>query len=243
MNIRTGIPYILLMLVFLSACSTAYEAKPLPFKLPSASGNALSIGKTQIGARAFTDPEASEELFGFDVLGAGLLPVQVTFDNQGKQTFQIKTAQTFLVDKDGFLWPILDRKTVYERSSKYAKSKKMLSEGGYKGMLGAAAGGVIGAAVGIVTGQSVAESAGKGAAIGAAAGLTIGGAEGYASKEPIRRIRRDLNKKSLQNKPIPAYEITYGFFFFPAEAKAAKQLRMQLRAVQSQKIYTLVFDL
>ena len=158
-------------------------------------------------------------------------------------SFEIKIPQTFLVDEDGSLWPILDRKTVYERSSKYAEPKEMIKKGSYKGLWGAAAGSVIGAAVGIISGKDVAQAAGKGAAIGAATGITIGGLDGYASDDPINRIKEDLNRKSLENKPIPINELTYGFLFFPIEAKTAKQLRMQLKNIESRTIHTLLFDL
>ena len=242
MNTRISTAFAFSVLFMLSGCSTAYEAKPLPFQLPSTLGNAVSLEKAQMGARAFTETKEAEELFGFDVLGAGLLPVQVTFDNQGDHSFQIKTSQTFLVSNDGSLWPILDWNTVYERSSKYAGSKKIMSEGAYKGLLGAAAGGVIGAAVGIVSGENVAEATGKGAAIGAAAGLTLGGLEGYASDEPSHRIKSDLSKKSLENKDIPVNAITYGYLFFPVEAKTARRLRMQLEDLTSKKTHTLFFD-
>ncbi|MBF0456064.1 MAG: hypothetical protein HQL72_14755 [Magnetococcales bacterium] len=243
MNVRFYPSLSLLFLFLLFGCSTAYEAKPVPMKMPSAFENRQSIGATQIGARAFPDTKEAEDFFGFNITGAGLLPVQIVIDNQGSHAYEIKSSQTFLVSKDGSLWSILDRKTVYERSSKFSESKAMMKEGAYKGMLGAAAGSVIGAAIGVISGESVAKSTGKGAAVGAAAGVVIGGVGGYGSNEPMNRIKEDLNKKTLENKPIPVNELTYGFLFFPIEAKTAQQLRLQLKDMKSQEVHTLTLPL
>lgn len=175
MNTRISTAFVFSVLLILSGCSTTYEAKPLPFQLPSAFNNAVSVEKISMGARAFAETKEAGGVFGFDVLGAGLLPVQVTFDNQGDQAFQIKTSQTFLIIDDGSLWPVLDWNTVHERSSEHAGSKEIM--------------------------------------------------------------------KALKNKNILANEITYGYLFFPVEAKTAKQLRMQVEDLTSKKIHTLLFDL
>ena len=77
-------------------------------------------------------------------------------------------------------------------------------------------------------GENVAEAAGKGAAAGAAAGATLGGVKGYSSNDARQRVINDLRTKSLQNRAVAIKSITYGFFFFPGEARSAKQLRLQL---------------
>ena len=158
-----------ILLIFLTACAT-YKRKPLPFKAPSAYDNATEVVGALVGAEAFVDRRTTKEAFGFDIRGAGMLPVQVVFDNQGPHPLKIDVAQTFLEDAEGNLWPILDREIAYERATKYSQTKKIFKEGAYGGFLGATAGALIGAAVGIVTGENVAEAAGKGAAVGAAAG-------------------------------------------------------------------------
>lgn len=223
---------ILFVLLTLS-CSTSYKANPLPLQTPAAYPNKVEIAGCQIGAKAFVDSKTAKEAFGFDVLGAGMLPVQLVFDNQGTHSLEIIGHQTFLEDPKGNLWPILSSKIAYERATKYAETKKIFKEGAYGGFLGAAAGSLIGAAVGIVTGSNVAEAAGKGAAVGGAAGATLGGAKGYGSKDARRDIISDLNEKSLENKPVAPNNLAYGFLFFPAEAGAAKQLRLQIRETET----------
>jgi hypothetical protein len=231
---------LLTALIFLAfACSTAYKAKPLPFKLPASYGNAVEVGGAWVGAEAFADSKKAEEAFGFNIRGAGMLPVQVVFDNQGSNTFKIRAEQTFLEDEIGNLWPILADQTAYERATRYAQTKQIFKEGAYAGFLGATAGAIIGAAIGVVAGENVAVAAGKGAAVGAAAGATLGGVKGYTEDEARRAIIDDLNYKSLGNRPISPQTLAYGFIFFPGEARSARQLRLQLIEVGTSKIHVL----
>ena len=210
------------------ACGAAYKAKPLPFKNPSNYPNATEIAGGTIAAKAYVNPEEAREIFGFNIREAGMLPVQVVFDNKGDKSIEINGGQTFLEDGEGNLWPILPSEMAYERASKYAQTGEVFKEGVYQGFLGAAAGAVIGAAIGIVTGTNVASALGKGAAVGAAAGATVGGVKGYASDDPGRKVMQDLRQKSLQSRPIPPRSLAYGLIFFPGEAKSAKNLRLKL---------------
>lgn len=222
-----------------SGCSTAYQAKPLSFKSPASLGNMVQAGGAQIGAQAFAEPKAAKEAFGFDVRGAGMLPVQVVFDNQGPHALEINPGQTFLEDQEGNLWPILTDKFAYERATKYAQTNKIFKEGAYSGFLGATAGAIIGAAIGIVSGDNVARTAGEGAALGAAAGSVIGGASGMASAGDARSaIVRDLRDKSLENKAVSSGQLAHGIIFFPGEAASAKQLRLQLKERDTGKLHT-----
>lgn len=239
-------PIIIAILCFvfmLAGCATSYKIKPLPLKPPSAFTNMVTVAGSQIAARAFADPNEAKEAFGFDILGAGMLPVEVVFDNIGTHPIEIVASQTFLEDKKGNLWPILSNKIAYERATKYAETKKIFKEGAYTGFLGAAAGTIIGGAIGIVAGSNVGEAAGKGAALGAAAGATIGGAKTYVSNDARREIIADLRQKSLQNKPVEPKNLSYGFLFFPGEAKTAKNLRLQIRETDSGKVHVLNFSL
>ena len=225
---RSNLILIVSIVLILTACATSYKRKPLPFKTPSAYGNATEVVGALVGAEAYVDPHAAKEAFGFDIRGAGMLPIQVVFDNQGPHPLEIDVAQTFLEDADGNLWPILDREIAYERATKYSQTQQIFKEGAYSGFLGATAGALIGAAVGIVTGDNVAEAAGKGAAVGAAAGATLGGSKGYASDDARHAIVNDLQRKSLENKPVEPKSLAYGYLFFPGEARSAKQLRLKL---------------
>jgi hypothetical protein len=229
--------------IFVGACATAYKAQPLPFRAPSSYANAVVVAGATVAAEAFSDSKKAQEAFGFDVRGAGLLPVEVVFDNEGPHSFEINAGQTFLEDDKGNLWPILDNKIAYDRTTKYAQTKEIFKGGAYSGFLGATAGAVIGAAIGIVSGHGVGRAAGKGAAVGAAAGATMGGVQGgSAAYEARRTIINDLNKKSLENKAI-SRGLAYGFLFFPGEAQSAKDLRLQLVETDTGAVYALRFPL
>jgi hypothetical protein len=230
---------ILLLALISVGCSTAYDIKPLPLKTPAAFPNMVNIEGSQIAAKAFVDTKETKEAFGFDILGAGMLPVEVVFDNQGIHPLEIVAQQTFLEDAKGNLWPILSNKIAYERATKYAETNKIFKEGAYAGFLGAAAGSLIGGAIGIISGSNVGEAVGKGAAMGAAAGATIGGARAYASDDARREIISDLREKSLENKPVEPKNLAYGFLFFPGEAGSAKNLRLQIRETDTGKVHVL----
>lgn len=235
---RTGLFILLLSAAVSMGCSTAYRAQPLPFKTPESYQNSVVVEQTVVGGAAFVDPAIAKEAFGFDVRGAGMLPVQLVFDNQGADALNINPGQTFLEDSEGNLWPILTDAFAYERATKYAQTNQIFKEGAYNGFLGAAAGGLIGAAIGIVTGENVAAAAGKGAALGGAAGATIGGASAYASGDARAEVIKDLRAKSLENKSIAPQNLSHGIIFFPGEAKSARQLRLQLQNAVTGQVHT-----
>lgn len=232
---------LLLAVIVTTGCSTAYEAKPLSFRAPSSYNNAVNIGGAQIAAKAYANSDEARQAFGFDVLEAGLLPVQVIFDNQGPHELEVIGHQSFLEDQAGNLWPILTTRVANERATKYAQTREVFKEGAQKGFLGAAAGAVVGAAIGIVSGRGIGEAIGKGAAVGAAAGAVIGGAGGYASTEPNKAIINDLRDKSLQNAAIEPGTLAHGFLFFPGEAGTASSLRIQIIENDTRKVYSIIF--
>jgi hypothetical protein len=232
-----------LMLLLLAACATQYVAKPLPFKMPGAYPNSQEVGGAVIGARAYADQKEAKENFGFDVIKAGLLPVEVVIDNRGTHPLEINGAQTFLEDQESNLWPVLNRNLAYERATKYAQTSETFKEGAYSGFLGGAAGAAIGAAIGILTGQNVAETAGKGAAVGAAGAGVLGGAKAFNADEARHTIVEDLQQKSMQAQSIAPDILAYGFIFFPGEAKSAKTLRLQLVEKDTGKFHVLMFKL
>lgn len=224
------------------ACSTSYKVQPLPFKAPSAYPNSVQIESVTIGGQAFTEAESAQKAFGFDIRGAGMLPVQLVFDNQGTEAMEIVADQTFLEDNEGNLWPILSSNLAYERATKYAQTKEIAQKGAYKGFLGAAAGSIIGAAIGIVTGEDVASSIGKGAAVGAAAGSTLGGAQAYDASDARRAILQDFREKSLQNKDITPQTLAHGILFFPGEAQSAKKMRLKLWEKHTGKSHLVILN-
>jgi hypothetical protein len=220
----------------LSACTT-YERQIVPFQLPEASPNAALFDGAVIAARSFTASEA-KEAFGFDIVSAGIFPVQVSFDNKSEHSLTIIPEQTFLIDEQNNVWPILGQGMAYDRLAKKTELGKVIPEGAKSGLLLGAAGAVIGAAIGIVTGTNVGEAVGKGAAIGTAAGLTVGGAQGTDNTDVRSQIKEDLQSRSLHARAIKKGELAYGFIFYPGEVKTAKVLRLQLRANETGKIST-----
>ncbi len=224
-------------------CETKYKIKPMSFKMPDSYTNNVNIDGAKIAAKAFVGEEESSKAFGFNVRKAGMLPVQVVFDNQSRHIFKIVAGQSFLEDNDGNLWPVLDGRIAHDRATKYATSGKIIEEGVYHGFWGAAAGSIIGAAIGIVTGDNVAAAAGKGAALGAAAGAVMGGANTYETNDPNRKIIDDFKERSFGNRKITPNIIAHGFLFFPGEAESAKKLRLHLISETTQKAYVLTFSL
>jgi len=223
----------------LVACAS-YERKVVPFKMPAAYPNATAVADATIAARAYDNGEEASAAFGFDIRGAGILPVQVIFDNTGSHPLEILTDKTLLVDEENNLWPILDQGLAYDRLSGKTELGKVAPEAAKSGLLAGAAGAVIGAAIGIVTGQNVAVAAGKGAAIGAAAGITLGGAKGLGDSDVRQQIREDLQNRTLEKRAIAPHEVAHGFIFFPGEAKKAKEIRISIRATDTKQVYPLI---
>jgi len=212
----------------------------VPFKMPSAYPNATSVGGATIAAKAYDSSEEATAAFGFNIRGAGILPVQVIFDNTGDHPLEIVADKTLLVDEDNNLWQILDERMAYDRLAKKTELGKVVPEAAKSGLLGGAAGALIGAAIGIVTGTNVGSAAGKGAAIGAAAGATVGGVKGMTDTDVQYKIQEDLQKRTLEKRPISPHEIAHGFVFFPGEAKQPKELRITIKEVDTKKVYPLV---
>ena len=238
---KKGVLIVAALLFFVAACATSYKAKPVPFKTPSSYPNATEVAGATVASQAYADPKKAEEAFGFNIRGAGMLPVQVIFDNQGPHPLKINPGQTFLEDKVGNLWPILNDQLAYERTTKYAQTKQIFKEGAYHGLLGGAAGAIVGAAIGIVSGTNVAAAAGQGAAVGAAGGAVLGGIKGYTEDDANRAIMDDLDKKRLENRQIYSKMLAYGFLFFPGEAPSAKQLRLQVMETDTGTIHVVMF--
>ncbi len=231
-----------LLLVVTTGCAT-YERKVVPFKMPAAYPNVTEVSGVLIAAHPIHDPQAAKEAFGFDIIDAGILPIQLAFDNKGRSSLAVVPNQTFLVDVENNLWPIIDSSLAYDRVSKKTQLGRVAPEALKSGALTGAAGAIIGAAIGIVSGQAVADAAVKGAAVGAAIGATTGGARGLDDRSVGANIREDLKNRSLQNRPIKPGDIAFGFIFFPSEAKKPKELRLRLRDEASGQTFNLVLAL
>ncbi|WP_432821109.1 hypothetical protein [Trichloromonas sp.] len=231
----------LLLLAFTAVSCSTYKSQEVSFKPPSAYQGMQMVAGAQVAAEAYADKSVARDVFGFDIRGAGLLPVQVIVDNTGIHGLDIVPGQTFLIDAGGSYWNVLDNRTTYQRLEKSSEYGEIARGAGKGSLLGAAGGAIIGAAIGIVSGENVGNAVAKGAARGAAGGAVIGGAQSGSSGEAGRQISRDLANKQMDNKTIAAGTLGRGFLFFPAEATSAKELRVQLREADTGVLHTAVF--
>ncbi|ABW66745.1 YMGG-like glycine zipper-containing protein [Desulfosudis oleivorans] len=232
----------LLVLVMTTAC-VAYKQQEVPFQPPAAFSNMQTVNNMELAAMAYADEKKAGQAFGFNILKAGLLPVQIVVDNKSTAAFQFNPGQTFLVDANGNYWNLLDQATAYDRLEKSSEYARIAKQAGKRSVLGAAGGAVVGAAIGILTGNNVGEAIGKGAAIGAAGGTIFGAAEEMDSSDAEQAIRRDLMNRQMENKIITPGTLARGFLFFPAEAASAGQLRLQVIDVETKASQNLFFDL
>lgn len=233
MNIMKFVASFLLPVFILSGC-TAYKTQYAGFRPPSGYPNYRVVDGVLIGGEAYAESDDAEKAFGFDIKGAGLLPVQVVMENKSGRTLELVSSQIFLMDKDNRYWKIIPTGEAISRLETSTELAAFMGAGAAKGaILGAVAGTVLGAAVGIVAGRSVGEAIGKGAVIGAAGGAIIGGAKEGTSGEREYRITEDIRSKSLEGKVIPDQYLADGFLFFPAEAESARELRLQYQEKES----------
>jgi hypothetical protein len=234
--------YLILPMFALTGC-TAYKSQYASFRQPEAYPNYRVVNGVSFGAEAFVNPELAQNAFGFDIVGAGLLPVQLVMDNKSGVNLQIMQAQTFLVDDANGNWNVVPNNIAVSRLEK-STQLAAIGAGAVKGaFLGAAGGALLGTAIGAATGRNVGSAAGSGAAIGGAGGAIVGGAHGGTSSERVVTIINDIRAKGLEGKVIPPDALTSGFIFFPSEATSAKELRLQYRESETGMIQTVILNL
>ena len=230
---------LILPLFLLSACTT-YKTQYAGFRPPEGYTNSQTINGLTIGSEAFATRKDAEKAFGFDIKGAGLLPVQVVMENKSGRSIQFEPSQTFLVDNEGRYWNIIPTSIALNRLNESTQMASFIGKGAGKGaILGGLAGTILGAAFGIVSGRNIGEAAARGGAVGAAGGAVIGGTQEGTSGDREYRIMDDLRAKSLEGKVIQDSFLANGFIFFPAEASTAKELRLQYREKETGKVQTI----
>ena len=217
------------MLVFLcfTMASCSYKDRVAPIQLPDAENSVVVGDGLKISALAFVDQKKAEHALGFNVRKAGLLPVQLTFLNDGSRAATVIPEQTFLVDQENRAWPVASLERTYQRSKGYVDVTETVAGSAKPAALLGIAGAVAGLAIGVVTGENIGEAMGKGAVLGGALGAAIGGGKEY--QEVNKRIKEDLEDKTLQNEVITPGLIAYGILFFPGlpeEARGARELRL-----------------
>lgn len=221
--------------ILLTSCST-YSDKVAPVPLPESQPGHVEVEGVKLTAQAYVSPQEAEQVFGFDVRGAGLMPVRFVMDNQSSKPVRVEPSQTFLLDAQGQAWPLLSSDQAYERIKSKVDVGEGLAGAGKPAALLGAAGALVGAAIGIVTGHDVGDAALKGGVIGGVAGGVGGASNAYDSVGG--KIRDDLMRQSLTNQDVRAGELAYGYLFFPGkdEAKSARGLRLSLRIGDNTRI-------
>ena len=204
--------FMIAMLLF-SGC-THYKSQYVSFRPPEAYVNHVEQAGVSLGGEAYASQEAAEKAFGFDIKGAGLLPVMLVMDNKSGKTLELMAGQTFLVDEGGNYWPMVPNKVAFDRLESSTQFASFFGKG-----------------------------AGKGAAIGAAGGAIIGGTQEGTSGDREARISEDLRSKGLEGRPIPGDSLSNGFIFFPGEAPSARELRLQWRERETGQVQKLVLPL
>ncbi len=217
--------FLVSLCIFFTGCS-GYGHKVAPISLPENSPNSVQAGGALMTANAFVDPKRAKEYFGFDIRGAGVMPVQVVIDNKGASTITIDPSQTFLIDAKGQAWPLLSQKEAYRRIEEKVKVGEIAKGTGKPALLAGSAGALLGFAIGIVSGHDVGKNVARGAAIGATAGALTGGAKTAA--EIGDEISSDIEEKSLRNMPVPPNTLAHGFLFFPGAGEAESAVRLRL---------------
>ncbi len=209
--------FFMIFLIILG-CSR-YHDTVAPVKLPSQSNNMVVFGKgMKVTAQVITDNEVA----GFDIQGAKVIPVRVTINNESKDTGIIAGSQCFLIDNDDNAWPLLSYEKAVNRIKEHVLIGESVAGAAKPSILGGLLGAVGGLAIGILTNEDIAESTGKGAAVGAAAGAVIGGVTKYSDTE--NKVATDISSKHIRDKQILPNMLTYGFLYFPGECKSPKEL-------------------
>jgi hypothetical protein len=235
---------VFLILSLLASGCTAYKSQYVPFKPPDQYANHVEASGVSIGCQAYPSKGAAKKAFGFDIRGAGLLPVMLVLDNHSGETVEIVASQSFLIDNAGNFWQVLPNNIAFERLEKSTQFAAFFGRGAGKGaVIGAAAGGLLATALGIVSGNNVGTYLGKGAAVGGAGGAVLGGSSEGGSTEREQMISTDVRQKGLEGKSVPDQYLANGFLFFPGEAKSARALRLQLRFGEDGTLHKLTLPL
>jgi hypothetical protein len=238
---RYSVVFLVITALVFQGCST-YEPKVTPFKLPEASANVQRVAGAFVAARAWDQEEEAQQAFGFNIIRAGLLPVQVSFDNRGSQTLVIVPSQTFLLNQRQEITPVLSDTEAYGRIKSGTAFQETVKGATQGGLLGTATGALIGAAVGVVAGRSAGEYALRGLTMGAATGAVLGGAQGATDTRVPGSITADLSRRELKNAPIKPGELAYGLILFPREAGQPQALRLQLKDKDTGQLHTLTLN-
>lgn len=229
----------ILILVFgVTACST-YGERVAPVPLPSAQTNAVDVMGVRLVAYPYVNKEKAEEVFGFDIRSAGLLPVRLVIDNQSNSDVEVEPSQTFLIDEKGQAWPLLTSEHAHNRIKSNVEFGETFKGAVKPSVLLGAAGAAAGFAIGVLA-NNIGEGIAKGAAVGASLGALYGG--GRRHEKLDSEIRQDLRQNSLRNEKVGKGELAYGYLFFPGkdEAESARALRLGIKLAGEMKVVNIL---
>ena len=136
----------LLILPLLFASCTSYKSQELGFRPPEDYKNSDVIAGAGVAAKGYADTKEAKDAFGFDIIKAGVLPVQVIFNNKGDRNLKLVPEQTFLIDETGQYWPVLSKEKAYTRLENSSEYNRIAKSAGKKSVLGAAGGAIVGSA-------------------------------------------------------------------------------------------------
>ncbi|NIA08760.1 MAG: hypothetical protein GWP10_03070 [Nitrospiraceae bacterium] len=213
------------VVAFLAGCAS-YGHRVAPVPLPEAQANHKTVDGVNMVAVAYPDAKIAKKRFGFDIRGAGLLPIRLVIENNGTKKVMVDPNQTFLIDRIGQAWPLLSAEEAYKRIKSHVEIGETAKGTAKPAVLLGSAGALAGFAIGILSGRDVGESVGKGAVLGATAGALAGGASAYGKNS--EKIKEDLAHRTLCNRPIRPGELAYGFLFFPGHNEVTSLQRLRL---------------
>lgn len=187
------------MASLLASC-TPPQDRAAPAPLAESQAEPVEAEGARFQAQAFVNPQQATAAFGFDIRGAGVLPLRVSIDNRSGVGLKIIPRQTFLIDLDGQAWPLLtadQASSRLERAGSAVQSAQAPKPDDLDAFTGFA--------------------------------LAINTGPGFSSNaQPESRASQGLTAKPPRNPNIPPGAVASGLLFFPGreEAQTARGLRL-----------------
>jgi hypothetical protein len=194
-----------------------------PAARPDPESAGVEIHGVRLAAEAIEEPGAARRAFGFDLRGAGLLPVRLVLENHAGQAVRLIPQQTFLIDRQGLAWPLLTAGQAKERlAAVLPPGDSVAKRRNAKEWVDAASQLTAYALDGFVRQGRVEAKPGWRGWLGRLLGSEWAAAE--------NRSRRDLVDGFLLNPAVPPGATAEAYLFFPGrgEARGAEALRLAL---------------
>jgi hypothetical protein len=204
---------------------TAHYGRLPPESPPSMLGHRIDVQGAQLAALAYADPGKAKKRFGFDIRGAGLLPIRLAIDNRSGGVARIDPRQTFLIDRQGLAWPLLTADQAHDRMAGAPDDR---AKNAATPMPGVPEDGAAETFTGFA--MSLLLQDGFEAAVPSRAAVETAVASERRPPVLEDRIRRDISLKSPRNPRLQSGELAQGYLFFPGreEAQGADTLRLVL---------------